>query len=190
MNSQLAKQSLASLIPMHLPSQKFQDYLLSLSAVSSPHSTRSLYEHLVGTYSILKGWECKEEVCRAGLFHSVYSTPDYLRDNGEVPARDELRKLIGKGAEALVFQFSKLGHRGILQMVEQAERIPNDFRTKSALLEICLANMLDQSPFLDHSFFSGLIERDRSLWKRSLPVVSPLAQLALSKLLAENPIQD
>lgn len=41
------------------------------------HSGNNPLEHLLGTYTILRGWNAREALCDAGLFHSLYGTESY-----------------------------------------------------------------------------------------------------------------
>jgi hypothetical protein len=38
------------------------------------HSTRTLSDHLIETYNILKTWNAAPENCLGGLSHSIYGT--------------------------------------------------------------------------------------------------------------------
>lgn len=69
------------------------------------HSNVSLMEHLIGVYNVLKKLNQSEDVCLAGLFHSIYGT-DTFKLNLNIK-RDDIKKLIGNYSEELVFDFSK-----------------------------------------------------------------------------------
>lgn len=43
------------------------------------HTNEGFISHLVGTYEILKSWDCSEELCIAGLCHSIYGTESYRK---------------------------------------------------------------------------------------------------------------
>lgn len=57
--------------------------------------------HLVGTRRVLASWGCDDELCDAGLFHSVYGT-EYFPTDGTA-SRDEVRAVIGDRAERLAW---------------------------------------------------------------------------------------
>ena len=56
------------------------------------HSNGFFIEHLIGVYNILKEINQDEDVCLAGLFHSIYGTDSFKLDLNI--KRDEIKKLI------------------------------------------------------------------------------------------------
>lgn len=68
------------------------------------HSRKSFYEHLFGVYTHLKEQNLPEEVCDAGLFHSIYGTEFYKFHNNRI-TRDVVRGYIGDYAEELAYIF-------------------------------------------------------------------------------------
>jgi uncharacterized protein DUF6817 len=64
--------------------------------------------HLVGTASVLVSLRAAPDIVAAGLLHAAYEQGDFgltrWRDR-----REKLRRAIGIGAEALVWQYQKLG---------------------------------------------------------------------------------
>jgi hypothetical protein len=91
------------LVQMPQNKDKFQ-FLLKLTN-GCTHSGKSFYQHLVNVYMALKKQKLSEEVCDAGLFHSIYGTEFYkFRRRGEIN-RDIIRHIIGEYAENLVYIF-------------------------------------------------------------------------------------
>jgi len=70
------------------------------------HCDRSFLDHLINTYNILKKLNQKEDVCLAGLFHSVYGTEEFKIKNMLLPTRAEIQNIIGIYSESLVYSFS------------------------------------------------------------------------------------
>ncbi|ETW01962.1 hypothetical protein H310_06491 [Aphanomyces invadans] len=62
-------------------------------------------EHLVGVQSVLRTFGADEEVCTAGLFHSLYGTEGFQGFKMPILRRPEIRRLIGPRAEQLVWSF-------------------------------------------------------------------------------------
>jgi hypothetical protein len=81
-------------------------------AAALRHSGRSFLEHLYGTWRILADWRAPEAACRAGLFHSAYSTASYPHALFPLHRREALRAVIGRESEALVFRFCTMERRG------------------------------------------------------------------------------
>jgi hypothetical protein len=92
-----------------------QDFLVDLGARKTPHSGRFLYDHLCGVYSILEAWECPNDVCVAGMFHSIYSTEKFHHALLSLTERSRLQSAIGREAEHLVYLFAAL-ERGRIQV--------------------------------------------------------------------------
>lgn len=69
------------------------------------HSGQSFFDHLYNTFLLLKSYNLPEEICIAGLFHSIYGTEFYnpnLKINEE-----EIKNIIGEKANYLVKCFSE-----------------------------------------------------------------------------------
>lgn len=79
--------------------QFFQD----VGADDVPHTQKSYLAHGIGVYRDLKAWGCDEDLCRAGLFHSIYGTQIFQSFALPVDRRGELQGLIGKRAEWLAY---------------------------------------------------------------------------------------
>lgn len=138
--------------PAHL------ELLRALSTDESPHSGRTLLDHLQGTQRRLEQWGNPEDICVAGLFHSIYGTEFYKTRSADLSQRDEIRKEIGRRAEELAYLFSACDRRHAFSNVERAgdftirdlfqdgRETPISAATLRALLEIEAANWLDQAP--------------------------------------------
>lgn len=66
------------------------------------------FDHLLGNEHCLREWQhlgdnIDDDVCLAGLFHSIYGTVGYQASQFPISRRDELRELIGERAEQLVY---------------------------------------------------------------------------------------
>lgn len=82
------------------------EFLKELTS-SNKHLKRPFYEHLFNVYTHLKEQMLPEEVCNAGLFHSIYGTEFYHFHNDRI-TRDVVRGYIGSYAEELVYIFCSL----------------------------------------------------------------------------------
>lgn len=80
------------------------DFLRGLGTSDVPHSgDKGFLAHLVGVFNDLEAWGCNRDVCRAGLFHSIYGTEVFRRFTLPLDRRGEVRALIGERAEQLAF---------------------------------------------------------------------------------------
>ncbi|KIV82649.1 hypothetical protein PV11_04745 [Exophiala sideris] len=68
------------------------------------HRKKTFYQHLLNVYTYLKEHGAPEEICDAGLFHSIYGTELYEFQDNRI-TRDVVRGFIGNYAEELVHVF-------------------------------------------------------------------------------------
>jgi len=103
------------------------------------HSDSTFFDHLWGTYSLLKKMGEPEYICDAGLYHSVYGTSYY--DVSITVSREVVINLIGEVAENLVYIFCSLPDR--------TENLLNDrinpIDVHIDLLKIEYANLIEQN---------------------------------------------
>lgn len=80
------------------------DFLRGLDIESVPHSGhKGFLAHLVAVHRDLESWGCSQDVCRAGLFHSIYGTELFRRWSLPLDRRDDVRAVIGERAERLAY---------------------------------------------------------------------------------------
>lgn len=88
-------------------------FLRELGADGVRHSGRTFLEHLVGTAFLLEKWGYDDEVCKAGLFHSVYGTEYFRGGVLSFDDRPRVREKIGERAERLAWIFCAFERRCI-----------------------------------------------------------------------------
>jgi hypothetical protein len=79
------------------------DFLLGVGIDKVGHTGKSYLAHLVGVYRLLEGAGCGVDVCRAGMFHSLYGTERFQGFTLPLGRRPEVRALIGERAERLAY---------------------------------------------------------------------------------------
>jgi hypothetical protein len=104
------------------------------------HSKSTFFEHLYNTYNILKNMGLPQDVCIAGLFHSVYGT-EYFKCALPV-TREEIKELIGEYSESLAYSFCTLPNRTSTIINEGKKGNSKLFH----LACIEYANLLEQQP--------------------------------------------
>lgn len=147
---------------------------LSLIAPSArvDHSGASLWNHLLGTYEILRGWGVCADVCLAGLIHSIYSTQYFRTAIVSSTRRKVIASKVGERAERLAHLFCTVDRQAIREAVlplhgrkgvslprhgsGRTVRISGD--TLQALRLIDLANELEQMQREPGPPFAGLGE--------------------------------
>ena len=86
--------------------EKKINFLNNINAKNSSHSSATLIDHLIGVHDILKDWGAPQYLQDAGLFHSVYGTTVFKHQSTN--NRDDVKVLIGKQAEQIVWEFCNL----------------------------------------------------------------------------------
>jgi hypothetical protein len=78
-------------------------FLVELDVESVPHSQKNYLAHLIAVYHFMKDAGCDEELCQAGMFHSIYGTQLFQGFKLELDRRDDVRRLLGERAEKLAY---------------------------------------------------------------------------------------
>lgn len=106
----------------------------------SPLANRVFINHCIDVYTLLKKQNESEEVCNAGLYHSIYGT-SYLNVTLQTIEndRDLIKKEIGEYAEKLVYEMCSLKDR-------EFDIVTGNFnwdnQTLSDIVKICRANLI------------------------------------------------
>jgi hypothetical protein len=80
------------------------EFLRGLGTEDVPHSGhKGFLAHLISVARDLEAWGCDQDLCRAGLFHSIYGTELFRRWSLPLEKRAEVQSLIGQRAEWLAF---------------------------------------------------------------------------------------
>ena len=83
--------------------KKMTDFLVGMGIEQVPHTHKSYLAHLIAVYRDLETQGCPEDVCRAGMFHSIYGTEKFQGFTLPLERRGEVRALIGDRAERLAY---------------------------------------------------------------------------------------
>lgn len=131
--------------------------LEELGAHVTSHSRRTLMAHLQGTRDLLEEWGNPPAICSAGLFHSIYGTYAFEKQSADLKMRERIRDTIGSEAEMLVFVFCVTDRRCFYEHLGASEfqirdivhdsDLALDRKTLAALIEIEVANVVDQIPY-------------------------------------------
>jgi hypothetical protein len=137
--------------------QRHAELLELLGAGSTSHSRRTLMAHLTGTHELLEQWKNPPATCLAGLFHSIYGTYAFDKQSADLSMRERIRDCIGAPAEQLVYIFCVTDRRSFYDHLGESRfelrdivhdcALPLDRATLAALIEIEVANMVEQIPY-------------------------------------------
>lgn len=101
--------------------KRFTDYLVGLGIEQVPHTGKSYLAHLVGVYRLMEAQGYDEELCRAGMFHSIYGTEQFQGFRLPLEQRAQLRALIGERAERLAYLNCAMNRTSFDRAVDQVE---------------------------------------------------------------------
>ena len=100
--------------------KQLTDFLVGLGTEQVGHTHKSYLAHLIGVYRDMESGGCPEEVCRAGMFHSIYGTERFQRFALPVARRPDVRALIGERAERLAYINCAMDRASFDRAVEQS----------------------------------------------------------------------
>ena len=83
--------------------KRMTDFLVGLGIDKVNHTTKTYLGHLVGLHRLMEKHGCTEEVCRAGMFHSIYGTQKFQGFKLPLERRGDVRALIGERAERVAY---------------------------------------------------------------------------------------
>src|SRR5260221_12194095 len=83
--------------------KQLTDFLVNLGIEQIAHSQKNYLAHLISVYKQMQAAGCDENLCRAGLFHSIYGTEKFQGFKLSLEQRTELAELIGDRAEGLAY---------------------------------------------------------------------------------------
>jgi hypothetical protein len=140
------------------------EFLLKAGIEEIPHSQKTYMGHLIAVYRLLDQCGFGADVCRAGMFHSIYGTELFQGFKLPFDRRADLRKLIGDRAERLAYlncamdraSFdAALGLPGPVYPMRDRltdEVVPLDRSDFDDLCRIHLYDWLEQVPRSRHGF--------------------------------------
>jgi len=77
------------------------NFLVGLGIDKVAHTEHTFLSHLIAVYRLMEAEGCTQELCRAGMFHSIYGTEKFQSFSLLTERRGEVRELIGERAERL-----------------------------------------------------------------------------------------
>jgi hypothetical protein len=101
--------------------KRLTDFLIGLGIDTIPHTQKSYLGHLISVYRLMESQGCSEELCRAGMFHSIYGTEKFQGFKLPLERRPEVRDLIGTRAEWLGYLNCAMDRPSFDRAVEQTE---------------------------------------------------------------------
>ena len=100
--------------------KRMTDFLVGIGIEQVPHTHKSYLAHLIAVFRDLEALGCPQDVCRAGMFHSIYGTEKFQGFTLPLDRRGEVRALIGDRAEFLAYLNCAMDRASFDQAVEQS----------------------------------------------------------------------
>jgi hypothetical protein len=101
--------------------KRLTDFLVGLGVAQVAHTQKSYLAHLVALYRLMAERGCSQELCQAGMFHSIYGTERFQGFKLPLDRRPEVRALIGERAERLAYLNCAMDRASFDRAVEQAK---------------------------------------------------------------------
>ena len=83
--------------------KQLTDFLVNLGIEQIAHTQKNYLAHLISVYKLMQAAGYDEDLCRAGLFHSIYGTEKFQGFKLPLDRRSELAELIGRRGERLAY---------------------------------------------------------------------------------------
>jgi hypothetical protein len=83
--------------------KKWTDFLVELGIEKVPHTQKSYLGHLINVYRLMESEGCTQELCAAGMFHSIYGTQQFQGFKLPLEDRVKVSAMIGERAEKLAY---------------------------------------------------------------------------------------
>ncbi len=169
------------------------DFLVGLGIADVPHTQKSYLAHLVGVHRYMRGLGCSEEICQAGLFHSLYGTERFQGFKLPVERRSEVRELIGERAERLAYLNCAMDRASMDRAVEKGDgpyRITDRLTGQEVELnqadfdDLCRVHLYD---LLEQIQRLGEWDYRRAPYRRMAKRLGPTAVEAYDRVFAQEP---
>ena len=99
--------------------KRLTDFLVGMGVEQVPHTHKSYLAHLIAVFRSLESLGCPEDVCRAGMFHSIYGTERFQGFTLPLERRTEVRTLIGDRAERLAYLNCAMDRASLDRVLDQ-----------------------------------------------------------------------
>lgn len=83
--------------------KRLTDFLVDLGIEKIGHTQKTYLGHLIAVHRLMQSEGCTDELCRAGMFHSIYGTQQFQGFKLPLESRPQVRELIGERAERLAY---------------------------------------------------------------------------------------
>jgi hypothetical protein len=101
--------------------KRLTNYLVEMGVEQVAHTHKSYLAHLIAVYRLLESQGFPEDVCRAGMYHSIYGTEKFQGFTLPLDRRGEVRALIGDRAEWLAYLNCAMDRSSFDRVIDQVD---------------------------------------------------------------------
>jgi hypothetical protein len=105
---------------MDMHFKRMTDFLVGIGIKDMPHTHKTYLGHLIAVFRLLESQSYPEDVCRAGLFHSIYGTEKFQKFALPLERRGEVRDLIGERSEHLAYLNCAMDRASLDRLLDHA----------------------------------------------------------------------
>ncbi len=174
--------------------KQLTDFLVNLGIEQIAHTQKNYLAHLISVYKLMQTYGCEEDLCRAGLFHSIYGTEKFQGFRLPLGRRAELAELIGIRAERLAYWNCQMDRGSLDELLSQIEgpyllrnRESGEMMplTRCELNDLCCVHMFDWLEQAPRSGFGW--DYRRKAYRQMAERLGGSALQAYDKVFAEAP---
>jgi len=175
--------------------KRLTELLVGLGLERVPHTGKTYLAHLAGVYHLMETQGCDEELCRAGLFHSIYGTQQFQGFTLPLDRRPEIRTLIGERAERLAYLNCAMDRASLDRALDQEgepypilDRLSGEevFLSREDFDGLCAVHLYDWLEQVPRSRLGWGHRRDA--YRRMAERVGPAARAEYDRVFAQEAI--
>jgi hypothetical protein len=172
--------------------KRLTDFLVGMGIGQIEHTDKSYLAHLIAVYRWLELQGCPEDVCRAGMFHSIYGTEKFQGFTLPLERRGEVRDLIGERAESLAYlncAMDRSSFDRVLDRVVEPYRIIDRINGQEVplsehdFIDLCRVHLVD---WLEQVPRSREWDYRRAAYRRMAERLGGLAQEDYARIFAQE----
>jgi len=132
--------------------KELTDFLMKLGIGQVAHTQKNYLAHLISVHKLMQSALCDEELCLAGLFHSIYGTEKFQGFKLPLSSRSELAEMIGSRAERLAYwncEMDRASFDALLKQLDEPYPIRNRETgqimplTRQEFEDLCAVHLFD-----------------------------------------------
>jgi hypothetical protein len=170
--------------------KRMTDFLVGIGIEQIPHTEKSYLAHLIGVFRDLEAHGYGPDVCRAGMFHSIYGTEKFQGFTLPLERRGEVSDLIGGRAESLAYlncAMDRASFDRVLDQVGEPYRFIDRITGESVSLskddfeDLCRVHLFD---WLEQVPRSQEWDYRRSAYRKMAERLGPAAEVEYERIYA------